>query len=69
MKLFISDADEELNGIILFLDSIREVNKLSSTEVVEEAKHNPVAENTMHMKLFRAQRNFYIAGFCLFLYL
>lgn len=51
------------------LDAIREVVKYSSEEVVEEAKHNPLAENAVHMKLFRAQRNFYIAGISVFMYL
>jgi B-cell receptor-associated protein 31 len=34
-----------------------------------DLKANPGAETALHMKMFRAQRNFYIAGFSLFLFL
>jgi B-cell receptor-associated protein 31 len=36
---------------------------------VEDLKHHPETETLYHMKLFRAQRNLYIAGFALFLQL
>ena len=49
----------------LCADSIRDVYKYSNDEV---DKSNPANEINLHMKLFRAQRNFYIAGFALFLF-
>jgi len=50
---------------LLFLDAIREMRKYSSDEY--DLLENPKAEMQAHMKLFRAQRNFYIAGFALLL--
>ena len=51
-------------------DSIRDVRRYSDTHAEEgDLRNNPAAEAMMHMKLFRAQRNFYIAGFALFLFL
>ncbi|XP_041349822.1 B-cell receptor-associated protein 31-like isoform X1 [Gigantopelta aegis] len=52
---------------LLFFDAIRETRKHS---VPEEKNLNITAEARMmeQMKLFRAQRNFYIAGFALFLF-
>ncbi|KAL2102693.1 hypothetical protein ACEWY4_001861 [Coilia grayii] len=55
--------------IVLFLDAVREVKKYSSTEPGKDAKLNPTMYDHMHMKLFRAQRNLYISGFSLFLWL
>jgi len=55
--------------ILFFLDAIREMQKYSSEE--QNAKTVGMshldAQMQMHMRLFRAQRNFYIAGFALFL--
>jgi len=57
--------------ILLFLDSIREMQKYS----IEELQHRKVGlshldtQMQMQMRLFRAQRNYYIAGFALFLLL
>ena len=57
--------------ILLFLDSIREMEKYSS----EELQYRKVGlshldtQMQMQMRLFRAQRNYYIAGFALFLLL
>jgi len=57
--------------ILFFLDSIREMQKYSS----EELQHRRVGlshldtQMQMQMRHFRAQRNFYIAGFALFLLL
>lgn len=51
-----------------FSDAIREVRKYSANDEVD-LNTNPQAETLIHMKLFRAQRNFYIAGFALFLFL
>ncbi|XP_070191808.1 B-cell receptor-associated protein 31-like isoform X2 [Littorina saxatilis] len=53
--------------LLLFLESIREVRKYSEPMEAEDLKHHPEAETLYHMKLFRAQRNLYIAGFALFL--
>lgn len=55
--------------ILLFLDSIREMRKHSFGRE-HEIEHGHLDSELQHsMKLFRAQRNFYIAGFALFLYL
>jgi len=52
--------------LIMFLDSIREMKKYSSKD--EGAIYNPIeSELQTSMKLFRAQRNFHITGFALFL--
>ncbi|XP_040400692.1 tRNA-dihydrouridine(20a/20b) synthase [NAD(P)+]-like isoform X3 [Cygnus olor] len=56
--------------IILFLDAIREVRKYSAIQVTEKvANVNTNAIDHIHMKLFRSQRNLYISGFSLFLWL
>jgi len=56
--------------ILFFLDAIREMQKYS-TEELQQQKAGGMshldAQMQMHMRLFRAQRNFYIAGFALFL--
>ncbi|KAL8567502.1 hypothetical protein ACOMHN_010093 [Nucella lapillus] len=54
--------------LLLFFESVREVRKYSEPMKMEELKHHPEAETLYHMKLFRAQRNLYIAGFALFLW-
>jgi len=48
---------------LLFLDAVREMRKYSNEEY--DLTVNPKAEMQAHMKLFRAQRNFYISGFAL----
>ncbi|KAG5838869.1 hypothetical protein ANANG_G00228220 [Anguilla anguilla] len=55
-------------GILVFLliDAVREVRKYSVTDTVD-LNNNPSAVEHIHMKLFRAQRNEYIAGFALLL--
>ncbi|XP_074597390.1 B-cell receptor-associated protein 31 [Brevipalpus obovatus] len=53
--------------VLLFLDSIREMRRYSIGRDHDEAKGHLNAELAHSMKLFRAQRNFYIAGFALFL--
>lgn len=54
--------------VVLFLDGIRELRKYSSEhDSIDITQANPGADIAIHMKLFRAQRNFYIAGFSLFL--
>ncbi|KAM3609254.1 uncharacterized protein V6R79_012011 [Siganus canaliculatus] len=55
--------------IVLFLDALREVQKYSGPENLHDAKVNPNVYDNVHMKLFRAQRNLYISGFSLFLWL
>ncbi|KAK7474745.1 hypothetical protein BaRGS_00034038 [Batillaria attramentaria] len=54
--------------LLLFFESVREVRKYSEPMEAEDLKHHPEAETLYHMKLFRAQRNLYIAGFALFLW-
>ncbi|XP_054016334.1 B-cell receptor-associated protein 31 [Hylaeus anthracinus] len=54
--------------ILFLLDAIREMHKYSSIEHGGEHAHLD-AEMQGNMRLFRAQRNFYISGFALFLWL
>ncbi|VDP34036.1 unnamed protein product [Heligmosomoides polygyrus] len=56
---------------ILFADAVREVNKYSHVEVTMDSsvRHAADADAIIHMRLFRAQRNFYISGFALLLFL
>lgn len=51
------------------LDAVREVRKYSGKEVGTDAKLQPNMFDHLHMKLFRAQRNLYISGFAVFLWL
>ncbi|KAM8751888.1 B-cell receptor-associated protein 29 [Acanthopagrus schlegelii] len=55
--------------IVLFLDALREVQKYSGPQPMQDAKVNPTVYDHVHMKLFRSQRNLYISGFSLFLWL
>eukprot|EP00092_Neocalanus_flemingeri_P008365 GFUD01009021.1.p1 GENE.GFUD01009021.1~~GFUD01009021.1.p1 ORF type:complete len:227 (+),score=102.66 GFUD01009021.1:67-747(+) len=57
--------------ILFFLDAIREMQKYSSEEQQQKTAglSHLDTQMQMHMRLFRAQRNFYIAGFALFLFL
>ncbi|XP_058490290.1 B-cell receptor-associated protein 29-like isoform X2 [Solea solea] len=55
--------------IVLFLDAVREVRKYSSKDASANAKLQPNMYDHLHMKLFRAQRNLYISGFAVFLWL
>ncbi|ETE59363.1 B-cell receptor-associated protein 29, partial [Ophiophagus hannah] len=56
--------------IVLFLDAVREVRKYSTVQLSEDSPHSsPTAFDHIHMKLFRSQRNLYISGFSLFLWL
>ncbi|XP_049873809.1 B-cell receptor-associated protein 31 [Pectinophora gossypiella] len=51
--------------VLCLLDAIREMQKYSN---IEPAEHTHLdAEMQGNMRLFRAQRNFYISGFALFL--
>ncbi|KAK2847154.1 hypothetical protein Q5P01_010153 [Channa striata] len=55
--------------IVLFLDAVREVRKYSVKEFGTDTKLQPNMFDHLHMKLFRAQRNLYISGFAVFLWL
>lgn len=70
-KAFNAGARYYFNFIILifgllFADSIRELRKYSGED--NKDLSTPQAEVHAHMKQFRSQRNFYIAGFALFLW-
>merc|ERR1712142_1438016 len=56
-------------GILFFLDAIREMQKYSAEETQQKVvgMSHLDTQMQMHMRLFRAQRNFYISGFALFL--
>ena len=51
------------------MDAVREVRKYSHIDPVLEAGHFAKTDATLHMRLFRAQRNLYISGFALLLFL
>ncbi|KAK4296879.1 hypothetical protein Pmani_030659 [Petrolisthes manimaculis] len=57
--------------VLFFMDAIREMRKYSN-ELSDQSRgdhgHHLDAEMQAHMRLFRAQRNFYISGFSLFLW-
>jgi len=56
--------------LLLFFDAIREVRKYSMADsAMEGTMHTANADAVIHMRLFRAQRNIYISGFALFLWL
>ncbi|XP_058272881.1 B-cell receptor-associated protein 29-like isoform X2 [Hemibagrus wyckioides] len=55
--------------IVLFLDAVREVRKYSGTQINKESKMYSNMFDHVHMKLFRSQRNLYISGFALLLWL
>ncbi|GAA6072155.1 tRNA-dihydrouridine(20a/20b) synthase [NAD(P)+]-like isoform X2, partial [Tachysurus ichikawai] len=55
--------------IVLFVDAVREVRKYSGTQINKDSKMYPNMFDHVHMKLFRAQRNLYISGFALLLWL
>ncbi|XP_053919298.1 tRNA-dihydrouridine(20a/20b) synthase [NAD(P)+]-like isoform X2 [Cuculus canorus] len=56
--------------IVLFLDAVREVRKYSAVHVSEKTVNiNTNAFDHIQMKLFRSQRNLYLSGFSLFLWL
>lgn len=56
-------------GVPFCLDAVREVRKYSIKEIGVDAKLQPNMFDHLHMKLFRAQRNLYISGFAVFLWL
>lgn len=53
--------------LLLFLDSLRQMHKYSVARENEQDHGHLDAELQQSMKMFRAQRNCYIAGFALFL--
>lgn len=56
--------------VLFFLDAIREMRKYSDENIATDGHSHGAHLDTqmqMHMRLFRAQRNFYISGFALFL--
>nr|XP_028603018.1 B-cell receptor-associated protein 29 [Podarcis muralis] len=56
--------------IVLFLDAVREVRKYSNVNLSDKTAHRSAnALDHIQMKLFRSQRNLYISGFSLFLWL
>ncbi|XP_054844478.1 B-cell receptor-associated protein 29-like [Eublepharis macularius] len=56
--------------IVLFLDAVREVRKYSNVHLAEKSTQATAsAYDHIQMKLFRSQRNLYISGFSLFLWL
>jgi len=57
--------------LLLFFDAIREVHKYTQTSdmPVELTMLAAGADTIVHMHLFRAQRNLYVSGFALFLWL
>jgi len=55
--------------LLLFFDAVREVRKYDISDITIDTHQSAQADTVIHMRLFRAQRNLYIAGFALFLYL
>lgn len=49
------------------IDAVREIRKYDDVTEKVNLQNNPGAVEHFHMKLFRAQRNLYIAGFSLLL--
>uniref|UniRef100_A0A0K0FUT3 Endoplasmic reticulum transmembrane protein n=1 Tax=Strongyloides venezuelensis TaxID=75913 RepID=A0A0K0FUT3_STRVS len=56
---------------LLFLDAARECAKYSNSSIVENTLLKGAADvdTAIHMRLFRSQRNLYISGFALLLFL
>lgn len=53
--------------VLLVIDAVREIRKYDDVTEKVNLQNNPGAVEHFHMKLFRAQRNLYIAGFSLLL--
>ncbi|XP_074063327.1 B-cell receptor-associated protein 31 [Macrotis lagotis] len=53
--------------VLLLIDAVRETRKYDDVTEKVNLQNNPGAMEHFHMKLFRAQRNLYIAGFSLLL--
>jgi len=53
---------------VLFIDAFREMQKFNAVDAkASELNRNPQADALVHMRLFRAQRNLFVAGFALFI--
>lgn len=55
--------------LLLFLDGAREVRKYGDADIAIDARRVIESDSIVHMRLFRAQRNLYISGFALLLFL
>jgi len=57
--------------VLLFLDSVRETRKYASVDLSlgVTTQLPSQADTLIHLRLFRSQRNFYLSGFALFLWL
>uniref|UniRef100_A0AC34R065 Endoplasmic reticulum transmembrane protein n=1 Tax=Panagrolaimus sp. JU765 TaxID=591449 RepID=A0AC34R065_9BILA len=55
--------------LLLFIDAVREVRKYTDVDTSLETRRIAETDATLHMRLFRAQRNLYISGFALLLFL
>ncbi|KAK2142639.1 hypothetical protein LSH36_930g00143 [Paralvinella palmiformis] len=55
--------------VILFADSIREMNKYQRQHLSAELSSHDLGKMAIDMKLFRSQRNFYLTGFTFLLWL
>jgi len=55
--------------LVLFLDAIRDMRKYSILRINASELGTDTARINVDMKMFRSQRNFYIAGFAVFLWL
>ncbi|XP_074872714.1 B-cell receptor-associated protein 31 [Carettochelys insculpta] len=53
--------------VLLLLDAVREIRRYDDVTEKVNLQNNPGAVEHFHMKLFRAQRNLYLAGFSLLL--
>ncbi|XP_038603740.1 B-cell receptor-associated protein 31 [Tachyglossus aculeatus] len=53
--------------VLLVIDAVREIRKYDNVTETVNLQTTPGAMEHFHMKLFRAQRNLYIAGFSLLL--
>lgn len=51
------------------LDAVREVRKYGDADIALETRRAVESDSIIHMRLFRAQRNLYISGFSLLLFL
>ncbi|GLV42798.1 uncharacterized protein CBL_03538 [Carabus blaptoides fortunei] len=65
LQFYIPKIFEVVTFLLFLLDAIREMRKYSHIEIGEHTHLD--AEMQGNMRLFRAQRNFYISGFALFL--
>ncbi|CAD5218715.1 unnamed protein product [Bursaphelenchus okinawaensis] len=54
--------------MLLLLDAVREVRKYSDVDINTEVRRALESDAMIHMRLFRSQRNLYISGFALLLF-